>query len=216
MLAHATSSFIVIFVFFVQHLHLFFHVRRSLDLYVSNGSESLRAWTKHTFGSRFIAMVKCLIALVLSLTILYSLPSMKCTFAESGARSFRISSSANASFGRRRFINTRAFFSLACRAYADFGSRSHAWVYCTSAAWGFFIFSRTCFAVSTAIKHDEIKNAYGSYAPNQDWVRWVDLERRLVMLLGHIVLSELLIYLPKAIPAIIVSVIGRYGTPVGI
>jgi hypothetical protein len=80
----------------------------------------------HTLGSRLIAIVKCLIAVVLSRIVLYSRPSMKCTFASSGAMSLSTCSSANASRGCRRLIRARAFLN---RDSAERGSSSHARLY---------------------------------------------------------------------------------------
>jgi len=83
--------------FFVEILYNFFDEMSRLD---TGGQPRSGSNTDdgNTFGSRFSAMVRCLIAIVLLCILLKSLPSVKCTFASSGARSFRIMSSSSAAY----------------------------------------------------------------------------------------------------------------------
>jgi len=90
---HAIWTIIVDFIFHL--LHGFFDVVGSLPQPLAQSYQDPRSnkGVSHTFGSRFSAVVKCLIAFPFCLRILYTRPSKKCTFASSGAISLSTFSS---------------------------------------------------------------------------------------------------------------------------
>ncbi len=132
---------VIVIVFLFQKFHSLFDMLGSLRRATCQHRSSIESCDcLLTFGSKLRAIVKCLIAAVLSRIILCSRPSMKCTFASSGAMFLRTCSSTRASRGCRKLMSARAFLN---RASAERGSSSHARVYCTSAGCIFFIFSST-------------------------------------------------------------------------